>query len=78
VDWPKAGAELKLKEGLLEEPNGGVVVEPKAGALKAVVFVVPNAGVLEAPKAEVPKAEPVLPNVGVGVEPKDGVLAPKA
>ncbi|KAL6996645.1 hypothetical protein U1Q18_006776 [Sarracenia purpurea var. burkii] len=86
VDWLNAGLEPKLKDGALEAPKAVVVEAPKAGLLDAPnagVLDAPNAGVPEAPNVppdpntgalETPNVVPVLPNVGLAVEPKAGVL----
>mgnify|MGYP004723648993 CR=1 FL=1 len=53
ADWPKAGEEPKLKEGLLAAPKAGALAAPNAGALAApnALPVAPNAGELAAPNA---------------------------
>ncbi|KAL6993005.1 hypothetical protein U1Q18_011120 [Sarracenia purpurea var. burkii] len=82
--WARRCAEDD--DGALEAPKAVVVEAPKAGLLDAPnagVLDAPNAGVPEAPNVppdpntgalETPNVVPVLPNVGLAVEPKAGVL----
>jgi len=73
----------KLNAGVLEGPKAGVLEAPN-GVLElpnADVLDGPNIGLLEAPKAppppntgelDTPNAIPVLPKVGLEVEPTQG------
>jgi hypothetical protein len=70
VDWPKAGVDPTLNNGLLEAPKAGALKASNAGVVET-----PNAGVLEAPNAEVLEE----PNIEVLDEPNIGLLeAPDA